>query len=242
MPPATVGIEATSKAIWFESLLAKTNHRLVVGNPTLIRKKATSRHKSDKRDAELILNLLIKDEFPSLWRRSSANNQVLDILKARLNLVRQRAKTYNRLQVLAHSFGMPKGRMQSKYFQDLVKRLKIDEAGELQPNQPFDSLEYVSKRIVELEEWLRRKAEVDEQVKLLMTQKGVGYLTALCLVNTIGDITRFTKPTKRVAAFLGIEPLGHESAGKSKAIGISRAGAFLSRIPAWTISQYCGEI
>ncbi len=83
MPTATVGIEATSKAIWFENLLAATKHKLVVGNPTLIRKKATSRHKSDKRDAELMLNLLIKDEFPRLWRRSAANNQVLDILKAR---------------------------------------------------------------------------------------------------------------------------------------------------------------
>lgn len=39
MPPATVGIEATGKAIWFENLLAETNHQLVVGNPTLIRKK-----------------------------------------------------------------------------------------------------------------------------------------------------------------------------------------------------------
>ena len=85
MPPAIVGIEATSKAIQFENLLAETNHQLVVGNPALIRKKATSRHKLDKRDAELILNLLIKGEFPILWRRSRENNQVLDILKARLN-------------------------------------------------------------------------------------------------------------------------------------------------------------
>lgn len=229
LPSATVGIEATSKAIWFENLLAETNHQLVVGHPTLIRKKATSRHKSDKRDAELILNLLVKDEFPKLWRRSPANNQVLEILQARLNLVHQRTKIYNRLQVLAHNFGLPKGRMQSKYFQDLVKQLKADEAGELQRRQLFDSLEYASKQIVELEEWLHQKVAVDEQVKLLMTQKGVGYLTALCLVNTIGDISRFTKPTKQVAAFLGIEPLGHESAGKSKATGISRAGSSLAR-------------
>jgi transposase len=57
LPPAIIGIEATGKAIWFENLLAETNHQLVVGNPTLIRKKATSRHKSDRRDAESIFNL-----------------------------------------------------------------------------------------------------------------------------------------------------------------------------------------
>jgi transposase len=229
MSPAIVGIEATGKAIWFENLLAETKHQLLVGNPTLIRKKATSRHKSDKRDAELILNLLVKDEFPALWRRTSQNNQILEILKTRMNLVRQRTKIYNRLQALAHNFGLPKGRMRTNYFQLLIKGAKTDEAGELQRNQLFNLLEYISKQILELEEWLHKKAKLDSQVQLLLTQKGVGYLTALCLVNTIGEISRFDKPTKQVPAFIGIEPLGNESAGRSTNKGISRAGSWLAR-------------
>ena len=69
MPPSIVGIEASTNALWFEALLADTGHELRVGNPALIRAKATSRHKSDKRDAELIFDLLTKNEFPTLWRR-----------------------------------------------------------------------------------------------------------------------------------------------------------------------------
>lgn len=227
--PAIVGIEATSKAVWFENLLAETQHQLVVGNPALIRKRATSRHKSDKRDAELILNLLLKDEFPTLWRRSRANNQVLDILKGRLNLVRERTKTYNRLQALAHNFGLPKGRMKATSFQDLIRQAETDEVGHLQRRQLFELVAHLSGQIEELETWLTGQVELDEQVKLLLTQKGVGYLTALCLVNTIGDISRFSKPTKQVPAFIGIEPLGNESAGKSKETKISRAGSSLAR-------------
>jgi transposase len=229
LPPAIVGIEATGKAVWFENLLAETKHQLLVGNPTLIRKRATSRHKSDRRDAELIFKLLVKDEFPAIWRRSSANNQILEILKTRMNLVQQRTKIYNRLQALAHNFGLPKGRMKTKYFQLLIKSAKTDEAGELQRTQMFSLLEYLSKQILELEEWLKKKAVQDEQVQLLLTQRGVGYLTALGLVNTIGDISRFDKPTKQVPAFIGIEPLGAESAGKAKNKGISRAGSWLVR-------------
>ena len=229
LPPAIIGIEATGKAIWFENLLAETNHQLVVGNPTLIRQRATSRHKSDKRDAALILDLLLKDEFPAIWRRSVANNQVLEILKARLNLVRQRTQIYNRLQALAHNFGLPKGKMKTNYFQHLVKQAKTDEVGELQRRQLFEALGAVSRQIEELEGWLHRQAGFDPQVQLLLTQKGVGYLTALCLVNTIGELSRFEKPTKQVPAFIGIEPLGHESAGKSKNKGISRAGSPLAR-------------
>ena len=229
LPAAIVGLEATSKAVWFENLLAQTNHQLLVGNPNLIRKKATSRHKSDKRDAELILQLLLKDDFPALWRRSRANNQVLEMLKARLNLVRERTKTYNRLQALAHNFGLPKGRMKAKYFQDLIQQAETDEVGNIQRKQLFALVAYLNQQIAELETWLTAQTQLDGQVKLLLTQKGVGYLTALCLVNTIGDISRFTKPTKQVPAFIGIEPLGQESAGKSKATHISRAGSSLAR-------------
>jgi len=161
----------------------------LVGDATLIRKRATSRHKSDKRDAELILHLLLKDEFPALWRRSRKNNQVLDILKARLNLVRQRTCIYNRLQALAHNFGLPKGRMKSNYFQQMIRAVEVDRVGNLQRKQLFDLLNYLNKQIVELEKWLKAESKTDQQVQLILTQKGVGYLTALCLINTIGDIT-----------------------------------------------------
>lgn len=229
LPPAIVGIEATGKAIWFEQLLAHSNHTLLVGNPTLIRKKAVSRHKSDKRDAELILSLLLKGEFPTLWRRSRENSGILEILQTRLNLVRQRTQIYNRLQALAHNFGLPKGRMKSKSFQLLLQQVETDEAGQLQRSLLLTALHNISGQIEQLEQWLEKKAATNAQVQILLTQKGVGYLTALCLVNTLGDISRFDKPTKQVPAFLGIEPLGAESAGKSVNKGISRAGSSLAR-------------
>jgi transposase len=229
MPPAIVGIESSSKAIWFENLLFETNHQLKVGNPVLIRKRATSRHKSDKRDAELILELLINDEFPTLWRRSKENNQVLDILKLRHNLVGHRTRVYNRLQALAHNFGLPKGRIRSKCFQELLKAVETDEVARMQRDQLFKLLEQLNGQVQELEKWLRMKSESDQQVQLLLTQKGVGYLTALALVNTVGDLSRFDRPTKQVAAYLGLEPLEKESAGKRRRAGISKAGNTLTR-------------
>src|SRR5713101_8288993 len=111
--PAIVGIEASSRALWFENMLFETGHKLLVGNPVLIRKRATSRHKNDRRDAELILQLLMRDEFPALWRRPLLSNQVLEVLRLRSNLVGQRTQVYNRLQTLAHSAGMPKGSMKT---------------------------------------------------------------------------------------------------------------------------------
>jgi len=229
MPSAIVAIEASSKAIWFENLLDQTGHQLKVGNPFLIRKRATSRHKSDKLDAELILELLLKDEFPTLWRRSKENNQILDILKLRHNLVGHRTRVFNRLQALAHNFGLPKGRIRSKCFQEVLKAIETDEVLMMQRNQLFKLLEKLNEQICELEKWLREKSEANQIVQLLLTQKGVGYLAALALVNTVGELKRFDRPSKQVAAYLGLEPLERESAGKRKRAGISKAGNSLTR-------------
>lgn len=116
MPPAIVGVEASTNAVWFEALLSEHGHQLRIGNPSAIRARARSRHKSDKRDAELLLDLLRKPEFPTLWRRQAASQQVLDFLHLRNRFVRQRTQTYNRLQALAHSCGLPKGHVKTRLF------------------------------------------------------------------------------------------------------------------------------
>src|SRR5829696_5907556 len=114
LPKAVVGVEASCTARWFENLLQDLGHELRVGNPTLIRARARSRHKSDKRDADLILELLLKDEFPALWRRSMKSQSVLEQLRFRHSLVKHRTQVGNRLQALAHAAGLPKRVVQTK--------------------------------------------------------------------------------------------------------------------------------
>lgn len=229
LEPGIVAIEASTKAQWFENLLSETGHQLLVGNPNLIRRRASSRHKSDRRDAELILELLMRDEFPVIRRRSREENQVLEILKLRHSLVRQRTQTYNRLQGLARSLGLAKGTIKAKCYEVRLRTLEVDEADRLVREELLKMVESFNARINELEKWLDRRAAADREVQLLQTQKGVGYLTALALRNSIGDISRFSRPTKQVPAYLGLEPLERESAGKRKKGGISRAGNFLTR-------------
>ena len=227
--PAVIGVEASAKAQWFENMLFESGHKLFVGNPVLIRKRATSRHKNDRRDAELILELLMRDEFPALWRRPRDSDQVLEILRLRQSLVCQRTQVYNRLQAMAHSAGLPKGRMRTAAFQDVLKAVELDEAGTLGRSQLFSLLAHLNGQIGELETWLRAKAEANMQVQLLLTQKGVGYLTALSMVHTVGDVSRFSRLSKQVVGFVGLDPLERSSAGKVRFGSISKAGSPLLR-------------
>jgi transposase len=227
--PGIVGVEASTRAAWFENMLFETSHELLVGNPVLIRKRATSRHKNDRRDAELILELLMRGEFPVLWRRPPASNQTLDILRLRQSLVEQRTQIYNRLQALAHNAGLPRGGMKTAAFQALVKQTWMDAAGSLARSQLFGLLEKFNEQIGELEAWLKAKAAPDSKVQLLLTQPGVGYLTALTTVHTLGDVSRFERVPKQVAGFAGFDPLERSSAGKKRFGRISKAGSALLR-------------
>ena len=61
-------MEATGGTRWFERLLAECGHELWIGDPARIRAAAPRKQKTDKRDADLLLELLLQGEknFPRL--------------------------------------------------------------------------------------------------------------------------------------------------------------------------------
>ena len=225
---AVVGIEASGIASWFERLMNDLGHELRVGNPHLIRARARSRHKSDRRDADLILDLLLKDEFPALWRRSPESQSVLELLRFRRALVTQRTQVCNRLQALAHAAGLPKRKLQSKRARRALLEAALSETQSFQRAQLFGLLDELTARIERVEELLDQQAETDERVRLVRTHTGVGLLSGLALVHTLGDVRRFAS-SKQAVAFVGLDPLERSSAGKTRTGSISKAGSPLLR-------------
>jgi transposase len=66
-----VGLEASGYSSWFEEMLESLGHQVWVGDATEIRRLARRRQKNDRRDAEHILELLLKGEFPRLPRQTA---------------------------------------------------------------------------------------------------------------------------------------------------------------------------
>src|SRR5882762_9188554 len=62
-----VGMEASGHARWFERLLAELNFELWIGDAAEIRTKRVRKQKTDRQDAQLILKLMLKDDFPQMW-------------------------------------------------------------------------------------------------------------------------------------------------------------------------------
>ena len=84
-------------------------------------------------------------------------------------------------------------------------------------------LKSLDRQIGELDQAAQQAAEGHEQARLLMTQPGVGPITALAFALTIGDVRRFQRG-KQVASYLGLIPREHSSGGRQHLGAISKQG------------------
>ena len=81
----------------------------------------------------------------------------------------------------------------------------------------------LDRRLGELDEAVKRAAEEHPEARLLMTQPGVGPITSLAFVLTIGDVSRFAH-SNQVASYVGLIPREHSSGGKQRLGSISKQG------------------
>ncbi|OLE76311.1 hypothetical protein AUG19_03190 [archaeon 13_1_20CM_2_54_9] len=65
--PVRVGIEASGQSQWFERLLAELGHELWTGDAAKIRASCERKQKTDRRNALLLLQLLMEGRFPRIW-------------------------------------------------------------------------------------------------------------------------------------------------------------------------------
>ena len=99
-------VEATGYTQWFERMVAEQGHELWVGDAAEIRARAVRRRKTDTRDAEHLLDLLLSKKFPRVWVPTPEERDVRQLLKHRDKLVRMQTSVRNQLHFLAMSQGV----------------------------------------------------------------------------------------------------------------------------------------
>src|SRR5216117_2520438 len=101
-----VGMEASGHARWFERLLAELQFELWIGDAAEIRTKRVRKQKTDRQDAQLILKLMLKDDFPQIWVASWENRDLRQLLWHRHRMVQARTRIMNQLQAVALNEGL----------------------------------------------------------------------------------------------------------------------------------------
>ncbi len=227
--PVIVGIEASGYSEWFETMLDDLGHQVWIGDATEIRRRARSRQKTDQRDAELLIDLLLKDEFPRINRLSLESIEVLRRLRHRHRLVQLRTRMRNSLQAIALGSGLTlKAKLRTKKGRQKLNDLPLSPALTEQRADWTQLIEQLESRITYVEQELAKLAAEDERVRRLRTHPGIGLLTGLALVHTLSPVSRFAN-SRKVTAYVGLEPQEHSSGEKRRIGRISKAGSRVLR-------------
>jgi len=196
---------------------------------TEIRRRARRRQKNDRRDAELILDLMLRQEFPQVHQPSLESREVLRLPRYRHKLVQMRTRIKNSLQALAFSAGSAKrAALLSQKGRERLLQLPMSGAMDRQRREWLCFVAEFDERIKELDSWLTEQAKQDERVLRLQTHPGVGLLTSLALVHSLEPVSRFAGGRK-VAAYVGLEPMEYSSGDKHRFGSISKGGSRLLR-------------
>jgi transposase len=224
-----VGIEATGHSRWFERLLAELNFEIWIGDPAQIRAKQVRKQKNDRRDAEHILKLMMRDDFPRIWAVTPENRDLRQLVWHRHRLVGMRTRVKNQLQAIAMNEGIrrKKGLWTEKGRQQL-ESLSLMPWTTRRRQELLELLDRLDPNIDELSQAIQQEAEQVPEVKLLMTHPGVGPITALAFVLVLGTPQRFGNG-KQVASYLGLIPCEDSSADHWRFGHISKQGNKLLR-------------
>jgi transposase len=101
-----VGMEASGHARWFERLFAELSLELWIGDAAEIKAKRVRKQRTDRLDAQHILKLLLKDDFPKIWVPSWENRDLRQLLWHRHRMVQTRTRIMNQLQAIAINEGI----------------------------------------------------------------------------------------------------------------------------------------
>jgi transposase len=223
-----VGMEATGYARWFERLLAELGLELWIGDPARIRARRVRKQKTDRKDAQLLLQLLLEgDGFPRIWVPSPENRDLRQLLWHRHRLVQMRTRIMNQLQAVAMNEGLRRKRALWSGRKQLESFLLAPWATRRRQDL-LELLDRLNPTIQELTAAVEKEAQNKPEVQLLMSHPGVGPLTALAFVLIIGSAERF-QCGKQMGSYLGLIPYEDSSADQQRLGHVSKQGSSLLR-------------
>jgi transposase len=232
--PVTVGIESTGYALWFHELMQRLGHTLLVGEAAKIRAMVVRKTKTDRRDAQHLLDLLKHERFPAVWIPDPATRDLRALVTHRVRLVRIRTMVKNGLQAIALNRRLALGsKLWSQRGRAQLTALDLPRHTAQRREDSLELLTWLETHIDGLDARILDAAHAHPGARLLLTHPGVGALTALTTVLVLGPPARFPG-SKHVVSYVGLAPAVSASADTCHLGQITKQGSALLR---WVLGQ-----
>jgi transposase len=177
-----VGMEASGHARWFERLLSELQFELWIGDAAEISTKRVRKQKTDRQDAQLILQLMLEDRFPQIWVPSWENRDLRQLLWHRHRMVQARTRIMNQLQAVALNEGLRcKKRLWREAGREQLEGFRLAPWASLRRRDLLELLDRLNPTIAKLTQAIEQEVEKRSEAQRLQTHPGVGPLTALAV-------------------------------------------------------------
>jgi transposase len=226
LPRAVIGIEACGGAHYWARVLRALGHEVRLLPATYVR-PYVKRNKTDARDAEAIVEAMRSPSMRFVPVKTQEQQAARGIETARELLVKQGTQLANAMRGLLSEFGLVAAKG-TDGFKALCAKIEAQDPAI--PQALLFSLQAMlaqwrqaAQAAKALEAQLTKRAKAGPATRRLMTVPGIGPLTAHAIVAAIGDGSQFGS-ARDFAAWAGLTPREHRSAGTRRAGHISRMG------------------
>jgi transposase len=224
LEPTEVALEACAGSHHWGRLLSRLGHRVKLIPPQYV-KPFVKRSKNDRTDAEAIGEAASRPTMRTVPLKTVAEQAATIVVKHREMLVAQRTQAINALRGHAAEFGT----IAAKGCTNVTALLAVLAADEVIPHSARAMFEQMGQHVADLDskiEALDRQLldqhKINPVSRRLATIPGVGPITAITLALTV-DSGNF-ESGRHLAAWLGLTPQEHSTAGKHRLGQISKAG------------------
>ena len=225
LPATTVAIEACGSSHHWARLLGGLGHDVKLIAPQLS-KPYVKRGKNDAADAEALCEAMSRPTMRFVQVKSAEQQASLMLMGMRDRLVRNRTQLANAIRGYAAEFGLTAAKGMCKV-EPLLDRIAIDPSVPALARELFAShaMEYrqLDEQLDEIDEKLMKWHRANECSRRLAQIPGVGPVGAALLMMKTPAPELFASG-RQFAAWMGLTPKDHSTAGKSRPGIITRAG------------------
>lgn len=187
-------------------VLKERGYDVTVAHPLMVKAIAYAKVKSDKVDARMLADLLRAGMIPEAYVPGKDVREIRDLVRRRHYMVKLRTMLKNKTHVeLATRWIKYDGDLFTESGKSYLRSLRIDAV-----NDYLDAIEFLTRKIRELDEKVKPLAGSDRYAKLLLTIPGVGNYSALLISSEIADIKRFPDH-EHLCSYAKLAPGVHQS-------------------------------
>jgi transposase len=227
--PVRASYEAGPTGYGLARALERAGVECLVAAPGKIPRGATERVKTDRRDAEHLVRLLLAGKLHPVRVPGPAEEALRDLVRAREDLRGDLMRARHRLSklLLRHEVRFAGGAWTERHRAWLSKVELGEQAAQATLCDYLGAVEALLHRKAELERQIAAAVPASpwaREVGRLRCLRGVDSLTAVGLCAEIGDFARFRR-AGQLMSYLGLVPSEHSS-GESRRLGqITRSGS-----------------